>query len=150
MGSWLTADGKISLDYPPPPETFPKVRQGPAQAYVALREHPNFEFPEPIANPTPAQAAAYALEVAARFVSPPKVDGEHEEFSCIDIATAIRTRLAPEVTAALSSERDRLREIADEALSMLAIACTMISPDEQDWHTTVGEFLEAAKAHGLR
>ena len=72
-----------------------------------LSEHPSFALP-----PTPAGAgepgfkrgAEWGLKAAAAFISPPKVDGEDEEFACEDVAEVFRGTL-----------RERLFEAIDHA-----------------------------------
>lgn len=70
----------------------------------SLLSHPNFSPP-----PKPAtlgkskpiafeRGVSWALEAAALFVSPPKVPGENEEFSCEDLAEAVRTTLHERLT----------------------------------------------------
>lgn len=69
-----------------------------------LLSHPNFGIPPPtLAGRNRADFVAgvrYGLEVAATAVSPPKVSGEDEEFSCDDLASFLRQ----EVTRAAIAE----------------------------------------------
>jgi hypothetical protein len=67
----------------------------------SLRLHPNFVMPEAPKSPTVEQAVKFAIEAIARYVSPPKIEGEDEEFACIDVATAIREQLGPELLEAI-------------------------------------------------
>ncbi len=66
---------------------------------IELVTHPSFSVPEiPYVNRVTKNdfdtIVKWALEVAARFVSPnPKEDGEDESFECEDAADAIRNQL---------------------------------------------------------
>ena len=58
-------------------------------------KHPNFSMPALPASSkdspgTFLAGVEWALQAAANYVSPPKVDGEDEEFACEDLASAIR------------------------------------------------------------
>ncbi len=59
-----------------------------------LLTHPNLRFPQRptvAANEHGVQALLnYALECAALVVSPPKEDGEDNEFACEEIAATLR------------------------------------------------------------
>lgn len=70
-------------------------------AYRILRRHPNFNFPKPPKNDSPEEVAKFVIETLARFVSPDKMPEENDEFECIDIATAIREKLGPEIITLL-------------------------------------------------
>ena len=54
-----------------------------------IERHMNFEYPE-LEGLTPDEVVHFVVETIARFVSPPKFAGEDEEFSCEDLAGAIR------------------------------------------------------------
>jgi hypothetical protein len=73
----------------------PKADHPTPTTPTVLRLHPNLEIPEPPPDATPGRLIEYALDCAARFVSPPKVDGEDVEFVCEDVAAAIRRDLLP-------------------------------------------------------
>lgn len=64
-----------------------------------LAGHPNIRLPalpRGVAdNPETQSAVRWALECAAAFVSPPKEDGEDEEFRCDDVAKALTGVLWP-------------------------------------------------------
>lgn len=70
---------------------------GADKAHRRLRMHPNFKFP-PVPQELNAEAVViYALETAARFISPPKLEGESDEFACEDLAAALKLHLQPEL-----------------------------------------------------
>ena len=52
-----------------------------------LIEHPNFHFPDP--NDF-SDAISYTIETIALLISPPKLDGEADEFECDYIAYQVR------------------------------------------------------------
>jgi hypothetical protein len=58
-----------------------------------LKLHPNLNIPDPPEDRSEESLINYILESAARFVSPPKVQGEDVEFLCDDLARAIREDL---------------------------------------------------------
>lgn len=61
---------------------------------ASLMQHPNFTVP-PFPKDGGAEAIIrWSLHAAASFVSPPKVDGEDEEFACEDVAKTLRGALA--------------------------------------------------------
>ena len=64
--------------------------------------HPNFKMPDPpdVTNNLEAQQVAeWAAWAVATFISPTKVDGEHKEIECGDLADTIRTRVAERLKA---------------------------------------------------
>lgn len=70
--------------------------------HKTLRLHPNFKFPDVPAGvrldgPDITAAVVFAIESVAAYVSPPKAEGEDDELECIDVATAIREYLRPEI-----------------------------------------------------
>ena len=72
-----------------------------------LSEHPCFALPQiPAGSCEPGfkRGVEWGLKAAAAFISPPKVDGEDEEFACADVAEVFRGTL-----------RDRLFEEIDHA-----------------------------------
>lgn len=87
--------------------------KGADRTHAALRDHPNFQFPtfpkreRLIHAPLSVQldVAEFVLEAVACFVSPPKVEGEDEHFECVDLATAIREKLGPEILNLFRLER---------------------------------------------
>jgi hypothetical protein len=74
----------------------------PDQTHPALRNHPNFEMPPAPESSDPQAVADWVIATVAAYISPPKVEGEDAEFSCINIADAIRGRLGPEIKNVLS------------------------------------------------
>lgn len=86
-----------------------KIHKTAAQAHKALRYHPNLEFIEPPDWWTPEDIALWVIENLARFISPPKIDGEDEEFSCEDIAKAIREKVGPELIEMMKNLKGRYR-----------------------------------------
>lgn len=79
--------------------------RGVPLTYDALFLHPNFELPALPRTRRRDSLVAFVLESVARFVSPPKVEGEDEEFACEDIANAIRTQLKPKILSLLREKR---------------------------------------------
>jgi hypothetical protein len=79
--------------------------RGVERTHEALRFHPNFRFPDAPADDR-AALVEFVLEAVARFVSPPKIASEDEEFACEDIANAIRTKLSPEIFRMLGLPKD--------------------------------------------
>lgn len=68
---------------------------GEEATHHRLIRHPNFRLPRKPKKSAPPEAwIEWALEAAARYVSPPKVLNEHDEFRCEDIADALREGLA--------------------------------------------------------
>jgi len=70
-------------------------------AFQALRDHPNFTFPSEVESIDPITIAKFVIDTIARFVSPTKVEGEDEEFTCKQVADAIRDHLGPEIISLL-------------------------------------------------
>jgi hypothetical protein len=70
------------------------VKAGPLSA------HPNFRPPRRPARLGLEDVVQFTLDFAANMVSPPKVDDEDEERSCVDVAAELRGAAA-DVLAAL-------------------------------------------------
>ncbi|HWT01172.1 MAG TPA: hypothetical protein VN256_13065 [Pyrinomonadaceae bacterium] len=75
--------------------------------HKSLRLHPNFEFPEPPETPFHDELVEFITETVARYLSPPKVEGENEEFACVDVASAIRNHLKPEILRKLHEANEK-------------------------------------------
>ncbi|MYE02766.1 MAG: hypothetical protein F4Y03_16115 [Alphaproteobacteria bacterium] len=75
-----------------------------------LLQHPNLRIPPPaLAGRNRSDFMAgirYGLEVAATAVSPPKVNGEDEEFSCDDLASFLRQEVTRAAVAECHGEPD--------------------------------------------
>lgn len=71
----------------------------------ALKEHVNFQVPDLPVVMDDSNLIRFVLEYCASLVSPPKVDGEDEERSCIDVAAEIR-----------SSQRDIVKILRESEL----------------------------------
>lgn len=91
MGGGYTVSKKVSV----------------GEIHRTLVQHLNFEIPQPPLNATPKQAAEFILESVARYLSPPKIKDEDNEFECLDIANAIRTKLGPELLNILAKTKKR-------------------------------------------
>ena len=76
-----------------------EILQNGAEIYDALKEHPNFQFPEniPTRYEHPETVIEWVCEATARLLSPPQEDGESNELECIDVATAVRRDLKLEL-----------------------------------------------------
>jgi hypothetical protein len=71
-------------------------------AHKRLRYHPKFRFPNRPKRKTRKAVIAFTAETIARFLSPAKIDGEDDEFSCESLAEAVRGHLLPEIVKRLS------------------------------------------------
>src|SRR5688500_2497578 len=87
--------------------------RGKEKTFEELIYHPSFKLP-PLPDflrtrpeDKPMAVVDYVTEVVARFLSPaPKMDGESEEFSCNDLAKAIRVYVSPLIKSELLKARD--------------------------------------------
>lgn len=94
------------LSAPEPPRSRRERRRARNRTYRDLAYHPSFAFPDPPVELTPEAVVAYAIEAAARLISPaPKVSGEDNEFACDDIARALRVDLLRDLVARLPSTK---------------------------------------------
>ena len=85
---------------------------GPIRTHKRLRGHPNFTFPPPPKDFRPETIAAYVVDAVANFVSPPKNEGEHNEFACEDIANALRLKFKKELIEHMSQNLTPWRDLA--------------------------------------
>lgn len=85
-------------------------KHGVAETNRRLRKHPNFKLPdrEPDLENV-IDLSDYIIESICMFISPPKVDGEDENFSCEDVAQAIKSHLQPEII-------ERLKQVYSKGL----------------------------------
>jgi hypothetical protein len=97
--------GHFVTNSTPKPATTPKIQFSweksgapAARPATALLQHPNFQLPPPPTSGDPAALIQWACDSCATFVSPPKLDGENEEFRCDDIAAELRN-LGPKLAA---------------------------------------------------
>lgn len=56
------------------------------EAVTALKAHPNYEEKQPHKGES---LTAFTLRCIAHLVSPPMIEGEHNEIECTDLANAI-------------------------------------------------------------
>jgi hypothetical protein len=75
--------------------------------YELLKGHPNFRFPELPNYFDLEDIVEFVLDSAANLVSPPKVDGENDEFSCESLAEVFKYELKSEVTKILKAATDK-------------------------------------------
>lgn len=97
----------ISIVKPNPKATAKrKLDREVRDTHRALTRHPNFNAPSDPRRFTDAALISYVVDYCAAFVSPKKVAGENEEFSCQAVAGAMKKLLKKEIIQIVRMMRD--------------------------------------------
>ena len=91
MGGWSRGwtEAKTEVKKPKP--------LGRRRTHAALRNHPKLRFPRTPKKGDPAALVDYVIEAVARYLSPPKLKGENNDFACEDISASLRTKFKDEL-----------------------------------------------------